>query len=467
MEHLDLAFAKHVVKKIGGERKHIDLLAALFAHSREGHLAMESKESIPPNPYTHQSGDLLYLQKNWTYETQILTHLERLHRSKPSLALTAFIDPHLNEQQRLALERGMPCSLFLLTGGPGTGKTYTAAQWIKTPGLRVIAAAPTGKAVAQLEASLRRFSNTADIQSGTLHALLGIQRKEVEELHADLIIVDECSMIDAKVFAHLLAAVPSGARLLLIGDKDQLPPVEAGSIFADILDAGVYPYAELTACLRSEQSDILSLADAIKRGHAEIPCEDLSMLQIWERSKDRFSSFHVELPSPEALLNSIGRYCILSCVRKGPFGVDAINRYFLNQYMREAPSGAWWTIPIMITRNNEEMDLYNGDLGILVRKAGMGDYALFRDRQINVLALPPFEYAYCFSVHKSQGSECDEALILIPPGSEHFGREVLYTAVTRARRKVTLAGSKELLAQAIASSSRKKSGLTIRIKKYE
>ncbi len=466
MEHIDLAFAKLV------DEKHTEVLAALFAHSRQGHLAMESQESLPPNPYTHQDGNLLYLQKNWIYETQIVTHLERLHRATPSIAMTASLDPHLNAQQQQAIIQGMSRSLFLLTGGPGTGKTYTAAQWIKTAGMRVIATAPTGKAVAQLEASLRRFSNDADIQSGTLHGLLGIQRRETEELYADLIIVDECSMIDAKIFAHLLAAVPSGARLLLIGDKDQLPPVEAGSIFADILDAGVYPSVELTTCLRSEQSDILTLATAIKQGNAKIACDDLSLTQIWEHGKDRFPSYHVELPPVEELLRSMGRYCILSCVRRGPYGVDAINRLFINQYMREAPANAWWTIPIMITRNHEEMDLYNGDLGILVRKAGMDDYALFHDRrggyrQIHALALPSFEYAYCFSVHKSQGSECDEALILIPPGSEQFGREVLYTAVTRARRKVSLAGSKELLAQAIATSSRKKSGLTLRIKKYE
>ena len=162
-------------------------------------------------------------------------------------------------------------------------------------------------------------------------------------------------------------------------------------------------------------------------------------------------------------------------MRQGPLGVDAINRHFLQQSMQQVPQGSWWIVPIMITRNDYEMELYNGDLGFLVRKVtedfslrqfALDDYCLMRDRKIAALNLPSFEYSYCLSVHKSQGSEYDESVILIPPGSESFGREILYTAVTRARTKVTLMCDKDLFVHAVKTSSRKMSGLCTRLKQF-
>lgn len=166
-------------------------------------------------------------------------------------------------------------------------------------------------------------------------------------------------------------------------------------------------------------------------------------------------------------------------MRAGPLGVDSMNHYFLNRSLSLAAEGTWWVEPILITRNNYELGLFNGDLGWIVRKVGPNfslrqfhrdDEALFCDRkggyrQISALALGAFEYSYSLSVHKSQGSEYDEVLILAPKGSELFGREVLYTAVTRARRKVTIAASKPLLLQSIAISSRKMSGICARLQK--
>jgi exodeoxyribonuclease V alpha subunit len=368
---------------------------------------------------------------------------------------------------------------------------------------RIIVTAPTGKAVAQLEENVRKnIAAEASLTSGTLHAILGIRSLQQEEeetvpLFADLILVDECSMIDVKLFSRLLESVSEGARLVLIGDRDQLPPVEAGSIFADLLEADIFPVTHLVTCLRSERSEILTLARQIREGNqAEAlsfsnanaaiewidsdhlsPSEQLS--QLWDRCKERFPSVLQHEPDPEQITGKTGAFGILSCMRQGPLGVDAVNRYFLERYETLAHASdvtgdaPWWVMPIMIIRNDYELELFNGDQGILVRtlspefslrKFHMDDYALFRDRrggyrQISAPALPPFEYSYCLSVHKSQGSEYDAVLLLFPSGSEQFGREVLYTAVTRARIKVSLSGSRELLERAIGLSSRKTSGL--------
>ncbi len=539
---IDLAFAESVLKKLGSDDEaHAALLAILFALSRKGHLTLDiSAPAMPefeaaydllhqgiatfpekgianspegrPTAWICKSGNYFYLQKNWVCESEILAHLDRLCKSSPLLQLSGnTLDPALNEAQKMAVEKGLQHSLSLLTGGPGTGKTFTAAELVKACLLslssderehfRIIVAAPTGKAVAQLEGNLRKAVGAeAHFRCGTLHSILGIKpafhEEEIQPLFADLVIVDECSMIDARIFSRLLASVQTGTRLILIGDKDQLPPVDAGSIFADLLESGIFPVTHLTKCLRSDRMEILSLAKSIRDGAED---EVLALLssadwtdleegkktasqlynQLWDRCKGRFPSFFQEKPKPDQILKLLGEFNILSCMRQGSLGVDALNAYFLSQYLRQAVAGSWWAAPILITRNDHELQLFNGDLGLVVRQVSgdfslgqfhIDDYALFFDRkegfrQIPALALGSFEYSYCQSVHKSQGSEYDEVLILVPSGSESFGREVLYTAVTRAKNKVSLAGAETTLRGLIATSSRKTSGLKHRLQK--
>lgn len=550
---VDCAFADSVLKKLNSDKEdHAAFLAVLFALSRQGHmtldvthdalhfalqlLAIEDHASLAklilsgaasfppegiadndsPKTWICRLGNCYYLQKNWVYESNILKSLKRLSMNPPAIAFPAFhLDPCMNAAQRLAVELSLKNSLTFLTGGPGTGKTFTAAQIAKVcltscsidqkSSFRILLTAPTGKAVSQLEGNIRRaLKEEGNIRVGTLHAILGIkahfhEEEEITPLFADLIIVDECSMIDAKIFSKLLMSVPNGARLILIGDKDQLPPVEAGSIFADLLDTGKFPAAHLRECLRSDRSEILAFAQAIKEGQADVALELLTNHQttdvlwtdlqdalitparqcavLWDQYKDRFPLPHGQRPLPEMLLCSLGHFSLLSCMRQGPLGVDAINQYFLHQAIRQVPENNWWIAPIMITRNDHELELYNGDVGFLVRQVTrdfslrqfyLDDYALFSDRkggyrQIAALAINAFEYSYCLSVHKSQGSEYDEAVVLVPQSSELFGREVLYTAVTRARCKVTIAASQELLLRAIANSSRKISGVSARL----
>lgn len=570
---IDLVFAESVLKNLNSEKEeHAALLAALFALSRQGHLTLDLSKDLPnfatvqPPPKLDplmelvrlgaetfprqgfvevQSGESIstfttsenhfppalicrmqtcfYLQRNWVFETEIIRHLQRLNHHPPSICFSLqTLNACLNEAQRKAVENAMIHSLSLLTGGPGTGKTFTAAELVKSliaafPAenqrkIRIILTAPTGKAVAQLEGNLKiSLDSKVTIVSGTLHSILGIREYAEEEeddltLFADLIIVDECSMIDAKIFSRLLASVPSGARLILIGDKDQLPPVEAGSIFADLIDSEIYPSTCLTECLRSDRKKILTFSNEIKGGDAKsalqlIASEEISKISsssseivwidldstkkdfqhfytdLWKEYNDRFLSIYLERPSAEQIFNSQGRFTLLSSLRQGPLGVEALNRYFISQSIKQIETGSWVAAPIMITRNDHELQLYNGDVGFLIRKFTdefslrqfhLDDYILFQDRkgairQIASLSMTSFELSYCLSVHKSQGSEYDEAVIIIPPGSELFGREVLYTAITRVRRKLTLVCSKDLFAKVIATSSRKLSGLHTRL----
>lgn len=511
---IDLCFANSILKKVhSNKEEHAALLAVLFAISREGHLALDCSTQALSNHLTQeivllvQQGaatfpecawicrheEKVYLTKNWNYVTEIMTHLNRLSSVQSDPEIPVFPEnTSLNSPQQEAIRKGLTYPVSFLTGGPGTGKTYTAAELVKTclaitpdkKEFRIILTAPTGKAVSALEKNLKPILTDVPYQVGTLHAILGIKEHEQEQsslpIFADLILVDECSMIDARIFARLLAAICQGARLVLIGDKDQLPPVEAGSIFADLIDLHMFPTTELTECLRSDLQSLLAFSKLIRDGNVEgslaflkaqteiewIDPEGYLPMHFWNRFKDRYVRCFSEKPTLEALMGQKGTFAILSCMRQGPLGTDALNSFFVKQSLIHAKRDSWWTGPIMITRNDYSLDLYNGDVGFLVRKVGLEsyqieDFVLFPQtgRQIPALALKGFEYSYALSVHKSQGSEYDEILILAPPGSEHFGREVLYTAVTRARQKVFLAASQDLLRQAIGTSSRKVSGL--------
>lgn len=441
---IDLYFAE----KMGAQGENeAAFLAALMEASRSGHLCLDLKtveEHIRlgaetfNSPYVKRFDNLVYLQRNWVYESRILEHLHRLLASSTPLP---YHSSELNVEQQQAVACALSHDLSIITGGPGTGKTFIARHLIQAmgPQAKVILAAPTGKAAARLQ-ELNR-----EAPCMTMHALLGIRGeydflKEGTYVKADLIVIDECSMLDVRLFAFFLSSVHKGTRIVLMGDRDQLPPVESGSLFADLVD--LIPTAHLTHSLRSDSQKILGLASAIKEGRwvgeIETQCD------LWK----------------EVAGKSWEKFRILSCVREGPWGVNT-----LNQLLYERFRGVDASIPIMITRTDYTLGLYNGETGVL--KNGE---AIFTDksnpqeggRRFTAAALPAYEYAYCLSVHKSQGSEFEEVLLLVPPGSEVFGREMLYTGVTRARHSVKVYGDSITLQKTLAHISRKRSGLRAR-----
>ncbi len=438
----------------------------------------------------------VYLQQNDYFETIIFVHLRRLMSSVPSLRISPEVIgdqlkmTSLTTEQKMALTHTMGYALAVISGGPGRGKTFVAAHYAEMlksffPRSTIAITAPTGKAAMRLEQSLSKLMATDNFFVGTIHALLGIknERQFLREnfyLDADLIIVDESSMIDVKLFAALLSSVKKGARILLMGDENQLPPVEVGSIFTALCqyakNSGLLCYRHLSTCLRTDQEDILNLAEDVLAGRAEkIPflslksssINDLLPAEFWRYAR----LFAFSKQSPEALFPKLGQYQILSSLRKGPFGAHALNEIIYQQLLTECTSQQFF-LPILIGKNDAKNQLANGQQGILVVHRDSSkknlDYALFAKEegfcQLARYRLPLFEISFAMSVHKSQGSEYEHVFYFMPPGSENFGRELVYTAVTRARKSITIATERAILKQSVQKFSFKSCGLSARLR---
>lgn len=476
-----------------------------------------------------------YFQKYWYYETLFLQHYREFISQPPQICLdkariyerVKLLEQSSNllSDQSKAILNACEYTLTIICGGPGTGKTYTAGMLIRIlwdaldeeqqAKFQIALAAPTGKAAANLQKSLQRatkgLGELANLQSTTLHALLGIKGSgaftETKILGHDLVIVDESSMVDVRLMAALFAAMKPGARLILLGDGHQLPAVEAGSLFADFvaceMNAESSKVSCLNKCLRAELQGILDVAAAVNLGdikrvfqlfdqgaegierlafHANFKTDMSIARELCNYAFGCYNMQGVDKLQPQELLNHFNTFRLLSPLRKGVFGVEEINR-LINQKVKtslfaQGNTSCKLIAPIMLLKNDRRLELFNGEVGVLVRpnyNVGLGDFdfvcgdfALFwgKDgevKRVPALLLPPFEYAYCLSVHKSQGSEFEHLLLLLPPGSESFGRELLYTAVTRARRKLTLWADDAVLQATVQRNSHRLSGIPARL----
>ncbi|HEV8052687.1 MAG TPA: exodeoxyribonuclease V subunit alpha [Parachlamydiaceae bacterium] len=476
---------------------------------------------------------LFYLQRSWNLETFFLKNFANRFvqtMSTPQLADNGAQFPldqiivdrevkvlvaegKLLKEQAAAVMMACRSSLTLITGGPGTGKTYTAGMllriiWGAVPAsssatFNIALAAPTGKAAANLEASInsamKQLEGFQHIKAQTLHQLLGIKNNRVNQtpavLGADLVLVDESSMIDIKMMGQLFAAIKPGARLILLGDRHQLPSVEAGSLFADLTSYflsrsdGQVQVVELKTCLRTELKSIVDLADRIKSGNddetlalLESHAEGIGLvkfdehLSIYEQKKHfldyvipRFP-FFTKLPEdPSLLLEQFAKFRILTPMRNGPFGVDALNALIHQAMVGKMTQKGCFIVPIMVMQNDYRHGLFNGEVGLLVRETESG-FALFPSREpggkmrrIPSILMPRYEYAYCLSVHKSQGSEFEHVVLLLPEGTQGFGREALYTGVTRAKRRLEIWSKPHVLSQMMKLQALRQSGIVKRL----
>lgn len=503
-------------------------------------LIVEARSSIPSSlittelsedqnhfPLHHlvKNGHFFYLQKHWVFETVFLKALKNHLAVPPKIKLnitliTEEIDRFqkegvLQQKQAEAILQAFFHSLTIITGGPGTGKTYTAGVLIKIlwtylsdeekKKFRCVLCAPTGKAASQLQASLARWTASLEhfplIEAKTLHALLGLRQgnedfiNEVRRIEADFVIVDECSMIDIRMMAHLLSSLKKGSRLILLGDKDQLPSVEAGSIFCDLvhLKTSHIPCFSLNVCLRSEQKTILDFAESINRkdkertlahlnhaSHKSSTDEGMTRLHFSGSLREKQKQFldyvsPLFLSSSHQTIESFQKMRILSPLRKGPFGFETLNDLIFEQIQANLKGRSTIHLPIMITSNDYDCELFNGETGILVRKLPLlkhyrqEDRAFFPSkegssswREFSPFSLPKYTLAYCLSVHKSQGSEFDKVILVLPEGSETFGKEVLYTAITRAKKSIEIFSSEETLEKTLQNESFRLSGITQR-----
>ncbi len=367
-------------------------------------------------------GNRFYLQRNWVLENRVVREFKRLLKEEVKRIDTGEFEG-LNEKQREGVERGLSEGVLCLTGGPGTGKTFTLEKIVKRFPGSVCVCAPTGKAVALLREKLG-----GDV--GTLHQMLGVRSgKDVlfgeGVLDYDMVIVDECSMIDVGMGARLLGGIRSGTRLILVGDHEQLPPVEAGTVFGELcsfMKERGKGYVHLEMCMRSDRREVVELAEKVRKGEV-IPYGELKdgVEKLWDEG-----------------------YQLLSCLRRGRYGVESMNRLLVREGEK----------PVIMTRTNRSLGISNGEMGVL-----RGEEIVMGERRFKEALVPDYEWGYCLSVHKSQGSEFNKVALLVPKGSEVFGREILYTGITRAKEEVLVLSEEGVIEECVTISSEKMSGI--------
>jgi exodeoxyribonuclease V alpha subunit len=413
-------------------------------------------------------------------------------------------------------------TIRILLGGPGTGKTTKVVEDLisrfssQRPGergLRLALAAPTGKAAARMSDVLRglclKHKASPDVikaitaePARTVHKLLGFNpsRGDRFEYHAgnrlpyDLIIVDEASMLSSTLMHHLLAALRMDAEIQLVGDPDQLASVDAGTVLGDIALFGGAPRKGtplhdqieiLTKIHRAESAGIIALAAAI-RGNA--PAKAFAVLEeerdgvTWVDPADRKmlntvladTAHHADSlrtaarsGDPATILDIKARLQVLCAHREGPMGVSGWNAR-IEKRLGIPAADAWYDgRPVMITRNSRALHLSNGDVGVVV-PAGPRREAIFgfpeQIIRVPVSRLEHVSTVHALTIHKSQGSEYEHVVVVLPEQpSRIVTRELLYTGVTRARKKVTVIGSREVIEAAIKAPIRRATGLAERL----
>jgi exodeoxyribonuclease V alpha subunit len=436
-------------------------------------------------------GSALYLDRYWREEGQVAADLQALAARAPDERPVAAAGG--DTQQRHAVETALRRHLTVIAGGPGTGKTTTVARLLEA----VYARDPDARAAARLAEAVHDEVGL-DVDASTLHRLLGwkpgthsrFRHDRANRLPHDVVIVDETSMVSLSLMARLLEALRSDARLVLVGDPGQLASVEAGAVLGDIVGPapgdGVvtlrrpYRYGagidELAEAIRSGDGDAtIGALDAVTWLPVDVDAGD-ALEPVRERAvaTARAVIDAARAGDGEAALRALGAFRVLCAHRRGPYGVatwTARIETWLSQAVDGFGVGEWYVgRPLLVTENDYGLKLYNGDTGVVIA-AGPDRVSVAFERHGAVLELSPTRLAavdtvYAMTVHKSQGSQFDAVAVLLPgPDSPLLTRELLYTAVTRARRDLILVGSEESIRVAAGRPVARASGLGRRLRR--
>jgi exodeoxyribonuclease V alpha subunit len=473
-------------------------------------------------------GSRLYLDRYWREELQVEQDLRRrTGRLPPVVADEGALRDGLDrlfpgasyDEQRTAAETAVRQWITVLTGGPGTGKSTTVAgllgliaEQAEIAGARrprIALTAPTGKAAARLDEAVRgemaaRLSaqdteRLGDLRASTLHRLLGTRLDSAvrfrhdrhNRLRHDVVVVDEASMVSLTMMARLLEALRPEARLVLVGDPDQLASIEAGAVLADLVEGLVIGGHTEVAALRTSHrfgSEIGELALAVREDR---PDDTLSLLRgggdrvhFIEDDDPREALRSVFLPDvlairaaaeagdPDTALAALDRHRLLCAHRDGPWGVEHWNRTVERWITEETEDPLWdtWYVgrPVLVTANDYGLGIYNGDVGVAVRRPD-GSLQVCIDSSRGRLDFAPgrlgnVETLHAMTIHKAQGSQATEITVLMPgEESRLLTRELFYTAVTRARDRVRVIGSDDAVRIALGRRAVRATGLRQRL----
>ncbi|MCQ2028072.1 exodeoxyribonuclease V subunit alpha [Stutzerimonas zhaodongensis] len=492
-------------------------------------------------------GDRLYLARYQAYEEQLAEQLLARAADAPvvderqlsdSLARLFAFNRHSPDWQRLAAAQAVRRRLAVISGGPGTGKTTTVvrllAALLEQPGgerLAIGLAAPTGKAAARMAEAIRNAKAELPVsdavkaalpdEARTLHRLLGsrgdspkVRHDAAKPLALDVLVVDEASMVDLALMAKLVAALPPKARLILLGDKDQLAAVEAGAVFAELCEgrgfdtqaaadlqritgqhvpvdtprsrlgdavvllthshrfAGDSGIGELAR--RINAGDAKGTVALLQEGRADLAWNETpSPAALIERLEQGYSPYlqAARQADPSAAFEAFNGFRALTAQREGALGLTGINEALEARFKRRlgVPARERWYPgrAVMVRQNDYALGLFNGDIGLCL-KTEQGLRVFFEGddgyRGFAPARLPSHDSAFAMTVHKSQGSEFTEVLLALPEQpSPLLTRSLFYTGITRAKRKVEIWALPARLAEAVVTRAERAAGLAERL----
>jgi exodeoxyribonuclease V alpha subunit len=430
-------------------------------------------------------GAALYLDRYWREEVRLADDLRAL-RDAPPFPVTPDVGGLADPRQRQAAETALRRRFTVVAGGPGTGKTRTVAQIVRLlreqdPDLLIALAAPTAVAAQRLTQAVRDAG--LELEGRTLHRLLGFKPRTQSRfrhdrgnrLPHDVVIVDETSMVGLWQMARLVEAVRPGARLILVGDPEQLASIEAGVVLGDIAAAGGDAVVELEEVYRYD-ADIGQVAEAIRAGDADATIAALrgvtwiadpegALDVVRERAEATAGAVTAAARAGDGpgAIAALGSFRLLCAHRRGPYGVSAWTARIEDWI---GHGGAEWYAgrPLLVTRNDYSLRLFNGDTGVVVEREPGVLAAAFERGEVSPTRLAAVETVYAMTVHKAQGSQFGTAAVVLPePSSQLLTRELLYTAVTRAQRELIVVGTEAAIRAAVARRAARASGLRARL----